>query len=94
MKTRCQAYSSQKSTECMHTLSHFLFLIFFFFKQPEYQVSGPKIKKSAKSPSIIQDMKYSTTTTQADTLQTPNQNLPMIAVAKPKQLSYTCISLQ
>lgn len=48
------------------------YFYFIFFKQPEYQVSGPKTKKGNKGPSIIQDIKYSTTATQADTLQTPN----------------------
>lgn len=46
---------------CTHLVA---FYLYFFFKQPEYQVSGPKTKKGTKNPSIIQDMKYSTTTTQ------------------------------
>lgn len=82
MKTGHQDHSSQKST------TQSLFIFNFFFRQPEYQTSGAK-PKSAKNPSIIQDMKCSAMATQADMLQTHDWNLPMTANAKPKHLSST-----
>lgn len=52
-------------------------------------MSGPKSKKGTESPSITQDIKYSTMATQADMLQTHDWNLPMTANTKPKQPSST-----